>query len=92
MSAFMRECDSGIWFNEEDPEDESYKPECCTNVYLDNACGKFDIIDCKTNYINNNNDDLQYYKKFNKYLEILEDNLNLPSKDEDYDADNETWC
>ncbi len=45
MSSFMKECDSGIWFNQEDPDDEAYDPKCCTNVYLDYAIGKFDIID-----------------------------------------------
>ena len=40
----MKECDSGIWFKEEDPDDEAYDPKCCTNVYLDYVIGKFDII------------------------------------------------
>ena len=34
--------DEGIWFEEEDPTSEYYRPECCTNVYLDHAKGKFD--------------------------------------------------
>ena len=36
--------DEGIWFEEEDPTSEYYRPECCTNVYLDHAKGKFDKI------------------------------------------------
>jgi len=44
MLSFMKECDSGIWFKEEDPDDEAYDPKCCTNVYLDYVIGKFDII------------------------------------------------
>ena len=34
--------DEGIWFEEEDPTSEYYRPECCKNVYLDHAKGKFD--------------------------------------------------
>lgn len=34
--------DEGIWFDEEDPTSDCYKPECCTNVYVDFAKGKFD--------------------------------------------------
>ena len=34
--------DEGIWFVEEDPTSEYCRPECCTNVYLDYAKGKFD--------------------------------------------------
>jgi hypothetical protein len=37
--------DEGIWFDEEDPTSDCYKPECCTNVYLDCAKGKFDTND-----------------------------------------------
>ena len=44
MSSLIKECDSGIWFKEEDPDDEAYDPKCCTNVYLDYVIGKFDII------------------------------------------------
>ena len=49
----MKECDSGIWFKEEDPDDETYDPKCCTNVYLDYVIGKFDII-------NNDYDEYDY--------------------------------
>lgn len=42
--SFMNECNSGIWFKEEDPTDEAYNPKCCRNVYLDHAIGEFDII------------------------------------------------
>ena len=89
MSSFMRECDSGIWFNEEDPEDESYKPECCTNVYLDYVCGKFDIIDYSVKYIKFDNDDYTYYRKVQKYIQILEDKFEPECNDDDYNADNE---
>lgn len=27
----------GIYFNEEDPNDINYKPECCINIYLELA-------------------------------------------------------
>lgn len=33
--------DEGIYFEEEDPTSECYRPELCTNVYLDHAKGKF---------------------------------------------------
>lgn len=63
--SFMRECDSGIWFKEEDPTDDAYNPNCCRNVYLDYALGNFDIIYCKKfNYIEHNylyEDDNAYY-------------------------------
>jgi hypothetical protein len=55
----MKECDSGIWFNQEDPDDEAYDPKCCTNVYLDYIIGKFDIIDYADNdedYADNDED------------------------------------
>lgn len=41
----MIEANTGIWFNEEDPDDENYKPECCRNVYVDLAKGYFDRLD-----------------------------------------------
>lgn len=88
MSSFMRECDSGIWFNEEDPDDESYNPNCCTNVYLDNVCGKFDIIDYGVKYINID-DDYTYYKKAQKYLKLLENKFEPDCNDDDYNADSE---
>ena len=36
--------DEGIYFEEEDPTSKYYRPECCTNVYLDHAKGKFDKL------------------------------------------------
>jgi hypothetical protein len=36
---------NGIWFREEDPDDELYDPKCCRNVYFDHACGYFDKKD-----------------------------------------------
>ncbi len=53
MSSFMKECDTGIWFDEEDPDNEAYDPKCCTNVYLDYALGKFDIIKYDSNCCTN---------------------------------------
>ena len=41
----MKEGNEGIWFDEEDPYSEFYKPECCTNVYEDLAKGKFENFD-----------------------------------------------
>lgn len=49
----MKEGNEGIWFDEEDPKSEFYKPECCSNIYVDIASGKFEL-DCKrsaANYI-----------------------------------------
>jgi hypothetical protein len=43
--------DEGIWFEEEDPTSEYYRPELCTNVYLDHAKGKFDNYNIK-NHLN----------------------------------------
>lgn len=83
MSFFMRECDSGIWFKEEDPYDEAYDPSCCRNVYLDLAIGKFDYIDYSQIYIN----DEGYYSKISKYINYLEKII----KDDDYYADNEEY-
>jgi len=40
----MIEGNTGIWFNEEDPEDERYRPECCTDLYVDLARGYFDRL------------------------------------------------
>ena len=40
-----KEGNEGIWFDEEDPDSEFYKPECCTNVYEDLAKGKFENLD-----------------------------------------------
>jgi hypothetical protein len=57
--------DEGIWFEEEDPTSEYYRPECCTNVYLDCAKGKFDY-----NYIKNcHEDDDDYYDYYDYYLD-----------------------
>ena len=41
----MIEGNSGIWFPEEDPLDERYRPECCTDLYVDLARGVFDRLD-----------------------------------------------
>jgi hypothetical protein len=61
--------DEGIWFEEEDPTSEYYRPECCTNVYLDHAVGKFDhlkIVD--DDYEDNYDDDYQdAYEEFDDY-------------------------
>jgi len=48
----MIEGNTGIWFAEEDPQDERYRPECCTNVYVDLVRGVFDRldIDCEFEY------------------------------------------
>lgn len=47
MRNFINECDNGIWFREEDPDDELYNPKYCRNVYIDNIIGKFDYYDIK---------------------------------------------
>jgi hypothetical protein len=70
-SAYMIGKDEGIWFNEEDPTDINYKPECCTNVFVDCAAGKFDIIDTSTYYLNKQSDD--EYEKYLAYLDYLEE-------------------
>jgi hypothetical protein len=41
----MIEGNTGIWFNEEDPSDVRYRPECCTDLYVDLARGCFDRLD-----------------------------------------------
>ena len=41
----MIEGNTGIWFNEEDPDDVRYRPECCTDLYVDLARGCFDRLD-----------------------------------------------
>ena len=64
-------------------------PECCTNVYLDYVCGKFDIIDYSVKYIKFDNDDYTYYRKVQKYIQILEDKFEPECNDDDYNADNE---
>jgi hypothetical protein len=50
----MRECDEGIWFEEEDPDSEFYNPKCCRNVYIDLILGNFD-------YLDNQNHEEEYY-------------------------------
>jgi hypothetical protein len=66
----MRECNSGIWFKEEDPTDEAYDPKCCTNVYFDYAVGKFDyiIIDCDFKYIEIKDDLKEIFDEYDEYL------------------------
>jgi len=89
MSSFMRECDSGIWFNEEDPNDVAYNPKCCRNVYLDYALGKFDYIDYKFKYIEFNDYYDNYKEIFDEYDEYLYDDYDYDDYDYDYDADTE---
>lgn len=64
----MIEGNTGIWFNEEDPDDERYRPDCCRDVYVDLAMGCFDRLDI--NY------DIEYYAD--------EDNEDYYDDDEDY--------
>lgn len=52
--------DEGIWFEEEDPTSEYYRPECCTNVYLDHAIGKFDTL-------NIHDDNYHEYHEYDEY-------------------------
>jgi hypothetical protein len=85
-SVIMRECDSGIWFIEEDPTDDCYDPKCCRNVYFDYAIGKFDIIDYKGFEYITINDSYKHYKAIlEKYDEYLLEYVD----DEAYDGDNE---
>ena len=48
LSYFNGSCDpakegnEGIWFDEEDPSSLNYKPECCSDMYLDLANGEFE--------------------------------------------------
>jgi hypothetical protein len=51
-----------IWFDEEDPTSEFYKPECCRNVYYDLAIGVFDY-DADSEY----DDDDSYYEEYEEY-------------------------
>lgn len=46
MTSIIFECDNGIWFNEEDPNDILYNPTYIRNVYLDLISGKLN----DTNY------------------------------------------
>jgi len=52
----------GIYFPEEDINDELYDPTKCTNVYVDLACGKFD------NYYDKYYDDDYIYHNDYKYI------------------------
>lgn len=52
--------DEGIWFEEEDPTSEYYRPECCKNVYLDHAKGKFDKNAKKYKRRQYDDDDIAY--------------------------------
>ena len=52
--------DEGIWFEEEDPTSEYYRPELCTNVYLDYAKGKFDNHKIKHHLTYDDYDDYDY--------------------------------
>jgi len=49
----MKEGNEGIWFEEEDPTSEYYRPECCEHVYISLARGYFDNLDL-------NDDDYEY--------------------------------
>ena len=51
-----------IWFEEEDPMSEFYKPECCRNVYYDLIIGVFDY-DADSEY---DADDDSYYEEYEK--------------------------
>ena len=51
--------DEGIYFEEEDPTSEFYRPELCTNVYLDHAKGKFDNHKIK-HHLNYDEDEYDY--------------------------------
>jgi len=53
--------DEGIWFEEEDPTSEYYRPECCTNVYLDHAIGKFDNLKINDEYHDDDYDEYHDY-------------------------------
>jgi|LakMenE18May11ns_1017448.scaffolds.fasta_scaffold9959366_19 hypothetical protein len=52
-----------IWFDEEDPTSEFYKPECCRNVYYDLAIGVFDY-DADSEY-----EDYEDYEDYEEYEE-----------------------
>lgn len=90
--------DDGIWFEEEDPTSEYYKPECCRNVYVDLASGVYDkAISYKYNkkvYIYYCDEEIIFNNKLidfdaimNKWLEYeIEDDV---VDDKSYDADDE---
>jgi hypothetical protein len=51
----MKEGNEGIWFEEEDPTSEYYRPECCEHVYISLARGYFDNLD-----VNDDEYDFEY--------------------------------
>lgn len=63
----MKFHDEGIWFEEEDPTSEYYRPECCTNVYLDHAKGKFDKLAKKYQYDEYDEYDYEYDDTYDAY-------------------------
>lgn len=62
--------DEGIWFEEEDPTSEYYRPECCTNVYLDHAIGKFDHLKINDDYQDAYDD---YHDDYDDYQDDYQD-------------------
>ena len=42
---FYFDGNDGMWFNEEDPNDELYNPNCVRNLYLDYVNGEYDYYD-----------------------------------------------
>lgn len=63
----MKEGNEGIWFEEEDPDSLNYKPQCCTNVYVDLASGTLDKV--IEDWNNNGDDDDGYYGDEDYYNE-----------------------
>jgi hypothetical protein len=81
--------DNGIWFEEEDPTSEFYKPECCRNVYLDLASGVFDkhILTYHEEDDEIKNEYIDYSIIMNKWKEIEKEEEEV--SDEKYDDDDE---
>ena len=76
----MIEGNTGIWFNEEDPDDINYKPQCCRNVYIDLAKGYFDRLDINCDYEYDADDDGDdYYEDYEDYEDYYE------AEGDDYD-------
>lgn len=69
--------DEGIWFEEEDPTSKHYRPECCTNVFLDHAIGKFD-------HLKINDADYDDYDDYDDYQDYYDDYQDAYEEFDDY--------
>ena len=75
-----KEGNEGIWFDEEDPTSLNYKPECCSDMYLDVANGEFEKMfqnfnmksSSASHFFEKNDTDFQYDQENALYDEVYD--------------------